>query len=774
MHNFWIISLYLSIISISFISGTTSSPSFVGYHDFHTTVRPIPLLPDCRLPEKFAVSRPIYLSLWRYDETSRHKAYLVSRDEIKMKCHMSFFGSKEKTLESSQTLLWEGEDKFGKQELQMITELRARTFQTPEPTVDCNYFFDTTSSTIVYTIKEINVEYDPTSGTIAHPVGFKNFSSLGVSIRDSRHEILVMQKVNDTFSLCDIKKIKEAPAIVLLQKDNIHPINVPLWKEMFYWDEQKVLDCPKTSKDKIYATRGGFIISFSWVTPGAPVEIKPPENHPLVPVIPTRTTTKSPTGGINSLSILPLNKRMKRGLNAIQIVQEKSQSQSPDDNNLSLPYPETSPSPAVFQSTQESSTEENQESTTSSQVPQAPLFRTNQQLLLEELDLQTSSTPYQFKPRSITTRSITTQFKATIPDYLIPYQNITSCPLKTVLEIGFLDNISCPAFIVSEMLYSPPSRSGRNPVNYKFPSNVFYVDLNARPDTIILPQDVSSRSKRSIHEHLVIVPNMQHELGRSELQWGLYHLANLTESSLLTVAQDICNLKYNLVDQVRTQILEKRPIDISSVREIYSDDSIREVYYRNGEFDLLHGTKVLVKLIEPLNCCGFSCLVSTTDNHNSWLNSISMVLESINKTCDPPSSSLVFSTNEHLYIDVRHNVYLNSPISIYDPHVIKPLEFSFDSSSLYDWDILYPSHEHLIVTNSSGVFVTHTEHKWGTDLSWAETTWDWFTTGWHKLLLNILMMILMLFTGWQLLLYIWRFKIKTKRDQKDEEAMELH
>lgn len=685
--------VYFSLFFNSFYC--SEIPLFQGYHELKTIVRPSPQLPVCSLEDSHKSSKPILATLWKYSDQDSHVGFTLLKVDVTMKCHETFFGSEIKTIVKEEEHQWDPSKKMSKSDLSMIKDIREGTFSSPIPDVPCSWFSDNEATTTRYIVRQVPLSFSPSTSKLIHPSGFEEFSKEGLAYSNDRSQLLISKEESNPYTLCSIKAVKTAPGILLVTESSDHPIIVPLWKEMFYLHEQDTIICKKTS---VYKTRGGYLLSYTWVKSDSKIPMHPPTSKPTKPAL-ISTTTSRPAPPVGS-------------------------------GNVSLPY-------------------------------------------IRNQDIK----PHPAKRnRREAESSVTNCTVSDLPSYV---QDLSKkeCPIKDILQNGLKSIYQCPLWIRSKLfdwenLYSQPSECYSSSI-----PNLFRINLSHGIEGVNLPESlsnsISSRPKRDLsHEIAEVFPNIQMDLTRSELQWGLYHLANATESILITITKELCHEKGVLVEMIRGDMLKNR-INVGLIRSYYSDDTIRSGEVKNGALYLNRGALIEVALQNPLQCCGDSCLIEHFNNEQNnnpaiWLSSESYILHELSE-CIPPSQSIIFKTQEGVYLDVISNKFIHPIYSIRKVELLKPLEYSFDSSSLYNWGELYPDSEHIIIKNSSGVSIQHIKKRIGFSTEWWTSVSNFLSEYWKSFLADLVIISVFIIIVTFLLRRILMFKVRIKQQSQNHE-----
>nr|WIL00263.1 MAG: hypothetical protein [Apis rhabdovirus 5] len=215
---------------------------------------------------------------------------------------------------------------------------------------------------------------------------------------------------------------------------------------------------------------------------------------------------------------------------------------------------------------------------------------------------------------------------------------------------------------------------------YNVNSTAYHVPVSINMNVISMN---SKRSQRSVKSTTLVLSNYQLTFSRSELQWGLNHLANLTKINLLRHHLDICLIKQNQWKIAMSLISYDPTVMASLIMQV-------NVPFASLKGNLLYINKTVmldnIIISDPLICQGRYCKLSHPDD--LWLESSTGVILS-NPQNSGLTSSFIVEISEKKYLDIITNKIIHSMVSLHPLVWGDTWDYSFNSSMLEKQHFLY-------------------------------------------------------------------------------------
>ncbi|ALU09128.1 putative glycoprotein B [Gammahymrhavirus longicaudata] len=244
--------------------------------------------------------------------------------------------------------------------------------------------------------------------------------------------------------------------------------------------------------------------------------------------------------------------------------------------------------------------------------------------------------------------------------------------------------------------------------NIKLRKKVYSVDIGAAcwelSSETIEEDSTSSRRRRSLNDvHEVdshIFLNYQHELSRTELQWGLYHLANKTSEALTHLAKEFC-LEQLMHHTALMEEIDKGSISMATFSSFYPDYIYHSISLKNNVIEIQEGSIKFVNLMDPLVCCERRCRIIDTKNRTMWLESSSRRIYELSESQTScrwkPNSFIVQDKKTRNWIDVMDAEVISPLYKLKSLNRPDPLEFSFNTTNIYNpYDFLSPLYTDIV------------------------------------------------------------------------------
>jgi len=216
-------------------------------------------------------------------------------------------------------------------------------------------------------------------------------------------------------------------------------------------------------------------------------------------------------------------------------------------------------------------------------------------------------------------------------------------------------------------------------------------------------------------------------LSSSEVQWGLWNLANGTYHELLLASQANCNLKrdqyYNMISHFSES---EQEYDMTPILHSYFPElNIYSCKKDKNSLLIWGGKDIEVQIVNPLICCEDFCKVYYQSKHY-WIQSISGRLFPLDKKtkCDWMPKSHVLKNRGGQWIDIVMGVVVvpsihMSPITSVDPNKY------FFNTSLLNYDYVHNLNESSLIdfdekTGNPQIIISEDNIFKGWSFSWLK------------------------------------------------------